>query len=144
MTQSAGYSGTPLPRKLGIKAGHRVLLSGAPPAFTFDSLPADVELDRAPADGRYDVILVFCPDAAALHAIFMPLKALLHPTSALWIGWTKQASKIPTDLTEADVRCYGLEHGLVDVKVCSIDSRWSGLTFVYRVIDRPTVSSTQA
>jgi hypothetical protein len=149
-----GYSGTPLPTKLGIKAGHRVILAGAPPTFELGGMPEDVEVDASHAAGgdlqgelhheRYDVVLGFCPDRATLLRCFDGWKAALDPASALWIAWPKKASRVPTDLTEAAVREHGLTHGLVDVKICAVDAVWSGLKLVYRTADRPTVSRTQA
>ena len=150
--ESIGYSGTPLPKKLGIKAGHRILVVGAPAGFDLGRLPEDVELDRGGGDqrggkqgtDRYDVVLAFCPDQATLERRFAPLKRRLDPASALWIAWPKKASKVPTDLTEGGVREHGLALGLVDVKICAVDLVWSGLKFVYRTADRPNLSRIQA
>jgi len=144
---STGYSGTPLPKKLGIKAGHRVLIVNIPGGFELGALPEDVEVDRSTnqdATDRYDVVLAFCPDQAALERWFAPLKQRLDPASALWIAWPKKASKVPTDLTEDAVRERGLALGLVDVKICAVDLVWSGLKFVYRTADRPNLSRIQA
>jgi len=145
--ESIGYSGTPLPKKLGIKAGHRILVVGAPAGFDLGRLPEDVELaqrDREEGTDRYDVVLAFCPDQATLERRFAPLKRRLDPASALWIAWPKKASKVPTDLTEGGVREHGLALGLVDVKICAVDLVWSGLKFVYRTADRPNLSRIQA
>jgi len=145
--ESIGYSGTPLPKKLGIKAGHRILVVGAPAGFDLGRLPEDVELaqrDREEGTDRYDVVLAFCPDQATLERRFAPLKRRLDPASALWIAWPKKASKVPTDLTEDAVRERGLALGLVDVKICAVDLVWSGLKFVYRTADRPNLSRIQA
>jgi hypothetical protein len=133
---TAGYSGTPLPRKLGIKPGHRVLLSGAPDGFELD-VP---DVHRRAAAGAYDVILAFCPDKAALVRRFDRLRPLLDPAGGLWIAWPKKASGMRTDLTDGDVREYGLGAGLVDNKVCAVDATWSGLRFVVRLADRPRVT----
>ena len=143
----AGYSGTPLPKKLGIKAGQRILVVNAPVGFDLGGLPEDVELaqrDREEGTDRYDVVLAFCPDQATLERRFAPLKRRLDPASALWIAWPKKASKVPTDLTEGGVREHGLALGLVDVKICAVDLVWSGLKFVYRTADRPNLSRIQA
>ena len=145
--ESIGYSGTPLPKKLGIMAGHRILVVGAPAGFDLGRLPEDVELaqrDREEGTDRYDVVLAFCPDQATLERRFAPLKRRLDPASALWIAWPKKASKVPTDLTEGGVREHGLALGLVDVKICAVDLVWSGLKFVYRTADRPNLSRIQA
>jgi len=145
---SAGYSGTPLPRKLGIKHGHRVLLAAAPRGFDLGPLPGGVDLVTGEPVGLggepFDVVLGFCRDGAELVASFAPLAARLGPASSLWVAWPKKASKVPTDLDENVVRGHGLEVGLVDVKVAAIDEVWSGLKFVYRLSDRAKVSSTQA
>ncbi|MGP3910777.1 hypothetical protein OHA25_42895 [Nonomuraea sp. NBC_00507] len=130
----AGYSGTPLPRKLGVKPGHRVLAIAAPDGLDLGEPGADVHrsADRDP----YDVILVFCADFAALHEAFPGAMARLTKNGGLWVCWPKRASKIPTDLSENPIRDYGLSMGLVDNKVAAIDATWSGLRFVYRVADR--------
>jgi hypothetical protein len=135
----AGYSGTPLVRKLGIAAGHRVLLAGAPADLALTPLPDGVTIDRSAGPAhRYDVVLACCPDAVALDELWTALHPLTTTAGALWIGWYKRAAKIPTDLDENVVRDYGLRHGRVDVKVCAIDERWSGLKFVVRLTDRIT------
>jgi hypothetical protein len=133
---SAGYSGTPLPRKLGVKPGSRVLLAGAPAGFTLGELPGDVAVHRRAGAGGYDVILAFCPDLAALRRQFTPLSRRLTTAGGLWIAWPKKASGVPTDLTENVVREHGLSVGLVDVKVAAVDATWGGLKFVVRLRDR--------
>ena len=136
MTSTVGYSGTPLPRKLGIKAGSRVLVVGAPDGFSLGELPTDVVLHSRPGAGPYDVVLAFCPDSAALHRRFAPLAARLTPAGALWVAWPKRSSKVPTDLDENVVREHGLAAGLVDVKVAAVDAVYGGLKFVVRLRDR--------
>ncbi|HUH13317.1 MAG TPA: DUF3052 family protein [Longimicrobiales bacterium] len=135
----AGYSGTPLPRKLGIKDGHRVLLSGAPAGFrdTLGTLPGDVTLATRAARRDFDVILLFAKDEARLAARLAALKERIHSAGAIWLCWPKKASGVRTDLDGNVVRGTGLAAGLVDVKVCAVDETWSGLRFVYRVADRP-------
>lgn len=127
----AGYSGTPLPRKLGIKPGHRVLVLGAPEGFALD----DVSV-RTTARGTADVILSFHERRAELARRMPRLRALMDPAAGLWIAWPKRASKRPTDLTEDVVRELALENTLVDNKVCAIDETWSGLRLVIRLRDR--------
>ncbi len=144
VSTSAGYSGTPLPRKLGIVAGAAVLLSGAPGSFDLGPLPDGVTVHRRRSRPRYDVVVGFCADRAALQAGFGPWKALLGPAGALWVAWPKKSSGLATDLGENDVREHALAGGLVDVKVCAVDGTWSGLKLVYRLSDRSRVSSTQA
>ena len=127
-----GYSGTPLPAKLGIKAGSRVLLDGAPAEIALDPLPGDVRLHRRPGTDPYDVVLLFTPDAARLHGRWPGLVARLETAGRLWVCWPKKSSGVPTDLTENVIRDYGLEQGLVDVKVCAVDETWSGLKMMIR------------
>ena len=136
----AGYSGTPLPRKLGIRAGHRIALLGAPAGYaeTLGPLPEGVEVreDAAPGAGL-DLVHLFAADGAALDAAWADAAASLHPAGALWVSWPKRASGVPTDLTEDAVRARALARGLVDVKVCAVDAVWSGLKLVVRLRDRP-------
>jgi len=133
---SAGYSGTPLPRKLGIKPGSRVLLVSPPDRFELGELPGDVTLHSRPGQEPYDVVLAFCPDLAALHRRFVPLADRLTRAGALWIAWPKRSSGVRTDLNENVVRDVGLAAGLVDVKVAAVDAVWGGLKFVVRLRDR--------
>lgn len=143
---TAGYSGTPLPAKLGIKAGHRVLLSGAPAGFAEElgPLPGKVVVHRrATGADPYDVILGFCPDRATMIARFGGWQGRLDQAGGLWIAWPKRASGVATDLAESFVREYGLVRGLVDNKVAAVDPIWSGLRFVVRVADR-TRSATKS
>ena len=140
----AGYSPTPLAGKLGIKAGHRVLLDGSPANLRLGDLPADVIVHRRmvtspePYQVRepYQVIVCFCGDRARLENRWPRLHAATTTDGALWIAWPKRASGMATDLGESDVRDYVLTHGRVDVKVCAIDAVWSGLKNVIRVADR--------
>jgi hypothetical protein len=132
----AGYSGTPLHRKLGIAPGSAVLLDGTPGGFDLD-VPDGVRVSRRPGSGPYDVILCFCPDRARLVRRWAALHPLTTTAGALWIAWPKRASGIPTDLDENVVRDHALAHGRVDVKVCAVDETWSGLKHVVRKTDRP-------
>jgi hypothetical protein len=134
----AGYSGTPLPRKLGIKPGHRVLALSAPEGFvdgTLGELPDGVEVRRS-ARGKADVIVSFHDRRAPLARRMPQLRGLMEPAAGLWIAWPKRASGVPTDLTEDVVRELALENRLVDNKVCAIDETWSGLRLVIRLADR--------
>jgi hypothetical protein len=135
----AGYSGTPLPKKLGIKPGHRVALDGAPPDFsrTLGALPEGVALVAASQRGPFDVVVTFSSSAAKLETRLAALAKKLDPAGSLWAAWPKKASGVPTDLTEGIVQKLGLALGLVDNKVCAIDDTWSGLRFVVRLADRP-------
>lgn len=141
MTSAApapGYSGTPLPKKLGIKTGHRVLFHDAPQGFDPQPLPDEVTVDRQAGDHEYDVILAFVPDRAALAESYETLPAKLVKNGALWICWPKKASKIETDVSETVVRdeALALPIDLVDVKIAAIDATWSGLKLVYRLTHR--------
>lgn len=133
---TAGYSSTPLHRKLGVKPGSRVLLSAAPPGFALDHTPSDAVVHTRAAGSPYDVIVAFCPDRARLDRRFAPLSGRLTTAGALWVAWPKRASGVDTDLDENVVRDVGLAEGLVDVKVIAIDDTWSGLKFVRRLRDR--------
>jgi hypothetical protein len=135
---AAGYSSTPLPRKLGIREGSRVLVVNAPDGFaaTLGELPPGAEL-LASGAGDLDVIVLFVLDVAALRVQFAYLAAALQPAGGLWIAWPKRGSGVAGDLDENSVREVGLKAGLVDTKVCAIDATWSGLRFVWRLRDRP-------
>jgi hypothetical protein len=127
---TAGYSGTPLPRKLGIKPGHRLALLGAPDGFELE-LPEDVSVRRR-AGGKADVILTFHTERTELEDRLPKLRAMMEPAAGLWIAWPKRASKVPTDITEDVLREIALPTGLVDNKVCAVDETWSGLRLVIR------------
>jgi hypothetical protein len=133
----AGYSGTPLPKKLGIKEGSRIALVNAPKVFPTElgELPDNVQLIKRPAKSL-DIILLFVLTEQALMRDFAKLAAKLVSNGMLWIAWPKKNSGVKTDLSEDRVRQIGLDAGLVDVKVCAIDDTWSGLKFVYRLKDR--------
>jgi len=138
----AGYSGTSLIKKLGIKEGFRVTFVDAPKDFDKDlgPLPANVRV-LARARRPMDFILLFAKSAATLERDFARSAALLSPTGMLWVSWSKKASGVATDLSENNVRDIGLNAGLVDVKVCAVNDIWSGLKFVYRLRDRPRIRS---
>jgi hypothetical protein len=135
----AGYSQTPLAKKLGIKAGHRVLIVNASKAFssTLGAVPEGVSLTTRIGKKPYDVAVAFFMAVRDLEGSFATLVEHMLPTGGLWIGWPKKAARIQTDLDEKHVRRVGLASGLVDNKVCAIDETWSGLRFVMRVRDRP-------
>jgi hypothetical protein len=149
----AGYSGTPLPKKLGIKPGARLLRVNPPeglddwlaplpegvrelPARAAGKRAAKAGAEADARDGPADVILFFTTQASELAARFGALAARLHPAGGLWVGWPKKSAKVPTDLDENRVRAVGLAAGLVDNKVCAISEVWSGLRFVVRLKDR--------
>jgi len=137
---SAGYSGTPLVKKLGIKEGFRVALVGAPNGFQseLEDLPDGVSFITS-VKGQLDFVLFFARSRLELARNFSRLAAKLKPAGMLWIAWPKRASGIATDLSDGVVREIGLDAGLVDVKVCAVNQVWSGLKFVIRVKDRPKI-----
>ena len=135
----AGYSGTPLAKKLGIREGHRIGWEGAPAGFAelVDPGPA-VTVDLGLADERsYDVVVVFLPELAAVRGVLRRFRPLLRWNGGLWLAWPKLTGNLASDIRESDVRRAGPEGGLVDNKICAIDGDWSGLRFVYRKEDRP-------
>ncbi len=133
----AGYSGTPLVKKLGINDGAMVALLAAPANFaqTLAPLPDGVEV-REQARGKLDVIVFFATRERELARRFPVMARALQPAGGLWVAWPKKASCVATDLTFDPVQQTGLDCGLVDNKVCAIDETWSALRFVYRVADR--------
>ena len=136
VSPGAGYSGTPLARKLGIRDGHAVVFARAPDGFAESlDLPAGVDV-RTRARGPLDVAVLFTTRRADLVRRFPALARAVHPDGALWVAWPKRSSGVETDLAEGVVQRVGLDAGLVDNKVCAIDEMWSGLRFVYRLSDR--------
>jgi hypothetical protein len=138
---TAGYSGTPLVSKLGIKPGATLGLIGAPDGFdgTLGELPGGVTVRRR-LQGRLDVIVAFYVARSALERRLPALRGALQPAGGLWLAWPKRASGVATDLSDTVVRELGLAAGLVDNKVCAIDAVWSGLRLVYRLRDRPAAT----
>jgi hypothetical protein len=134
----AGYSGTPLPRKLGIAEGDRVSIIDAPAPLPegLRELPRGVSV-RTTARGRADVAVCFVTARTALERRFGSLKRAIAFDGRLWFAWPKRSSGVDTDVTEDVVREVALANGLVDNKVCAIDETWSGLQLVFRVSDRP-------
>ncbi len=134
-TASAGYSGTPLPQKLGLKSGMRFLALNAPPEL--ERIPTRaLDLQRLARVTYFDCALAFATTERALAAVFAKLPSKLVDAGMIWIAWPKKTSGMATELTEDVVRRAGLDAGLVDVKVCAIDATWSGLKFVRRLRDR--------
>jgi hypothetical protein len=122
----SGYSGTPLPRKLGIKPGHRVVLLDAPDGF---DATLGVTVDGLPPS---DVIVWFVTERTELAGRLAAVRARMTQNGGLWIAWPKRAAKVLTDITEDVIREVALPTGLVDNKVCAIDATWSGLRLVIR------------
>lgn len=127
----AGYSGTPLERKLGVKPDHVVYLDGAPDTFDLEA-PTTRRLPR-----HLEISLTFHTSAAKLTRRMPQLIERTAPAGMIWVCWPKKAAKVATDIDENVVRRVGLDSGVVDVKVCAIDEVWSGLKFVRRLADRP-------
>jgi hypothetical protein len=138
LTGHKDYSGTPLPKKLGIKSGSRLVLVGAPEGFerTLGELPPGVTV-LTRAAGVVDVAVVFATRESTLTRRVPPLVRALAPNGGLWIAWPKKASKVVTDLTFDAVQRMGLDAGLVDNKSASIDDIFQAMRFVYRLKDRP-------
>ena len=134
----AGYSETPLARKLGIKENQRIALVNAPKNFQEElgSLPAGAVV-VAGLQSSLDLILFFAGSQSELLKNFARLAARLVPNGMLWVAWPKKSSGIKTELSFEVVQRVGLEEGLVDTKVCAVNDVWSGLRFVIRVKDRP-------
>jgi hypothetical protein len=134
----AGYSGTPLAKKLGIKPGARLQLLNTPLQFeaALGALPEGVERTVANTDQQADMVIAFHTSAAALSEAFPSHARSTKADGALWIAWPKRASGVSTDLNENLLRDIGLPTGMVDNKVCAIDETWSGLRFVVRKENR--------
>lgn len=132
-----GYSGTPLPKKLGIKDGFNVRLIDAP-SDVVTELQSSLNKCASPEDGKtpLDFAMLFTKSSTALKREFPRIAKNLTAAGMLWISWPKKTSGVPTDLNENIVRDIGLAAGLVDVKVCAVTDVWSGLKFVRRVKDR--------
>lgn len=130
------YSGTPLPQKLGVKAGSTLAVRRAPPDFAaaLGELPPGSKLVPRLA-GSPAVIVLFCRALAELRADWAAAVACLAERGSLWVAWPKRASGLTTDLTDGVVRAFGLDQGLVDTKVCAIDAVWSGLRFSRRAVE---------
>ena len=139
----AGYSGTPLLKKLGVKNSMRGLLVAAPdtvkPLHDFSEWQAvkKPKTLRGATGGPYDYIHFFSADARVLEGALSAFKAMLVPNGMIWISWPKKASGVASTITEDVVRNTALDLGLVDVKVCAVDEIWSGLKLVIPLKDRP-------
>ncbi|WP_027391247.1 hypothetical protein [Aquimarina latercula] len=134
----AGYSGTPLAKKLGIKEGCTILLYNRPDHYwnLFSDLPDKIKELKMAKNEQADFIHVFCKTIIELEKIIPIYKTALKKTGMLWVSWPKGSSKITTNLKRELIRTHVLQIGLVDIKVAAVDDDWSGLKFVYRVSDR--------
>jgi hypothetical protein len=131
-----GYSGTPLPKKLGIKPGFRVRLANAPADVRTELRSALAECTVAKQGDALDFAMMFTKSREELASEFTQMAKPLAPAGMLWVSWPKKSSGMASDLDENVVRGIGLNAGLVDVKVCAVTEVWSGLKFVRRVKDR--------
>jgi hypothetical protein len=129
----AGYSSTPLPSKLGIRAGFAVHVAGAPSGYLklLEPLPAGVTFPPR-LSSTTDLVHVFSARKSELARYLKTCRSKLRPTAVLWVSWPKQSAKVPTDITEDTIRELALPLGLVDVKVCAVTDVWSGLKLVVR------------
>ncbi len=138
----AGYSGTPLLKKLGVKAGQKALLFQVPENVTDLHEYAEFSSCKRPKTWRgvsgsdYDYVHLFTKDGADLQKQMPRLHELIVPNGMIWVSWPKKASKVPSTADEGLVRSLALKNGLVDVKVCAVDEVWSGLKLVIRLRDR--------
>ena len=129
----SGYSGTPLAKKLGIKPGSRLAVSGAPKNYAelLAPLPEGVRFERS-LGANTDIAHVFATQRAKLSAALRQALGKMKPNAAIWVSWPKKAAKVDTDITEDTIREIALPMGLVDIKVCAVDETWSGLKLVLR------------
>ncbi|MEM8789163.1 MAG: DUF3052 family protein [Pseudomonadota bacterium] len=129
----AGYSGTPLAKKLSLKDGLRTRFEAMPDSVRAEIEAADLSLpDWDGSPGALDALHIFSTDAAALRARLTAARDQIAQTGFIWVSWPKKPSKMPTDITEDEIRAIALPMGLVDVKVCAIDTTWSGLKLMIR------------
>ena len=137
----AGYSGTPLVKKLGIKAGFNIMFVNAPRGFSDEvDLPPGVTI-YSRSRGPLDFAHLFVKSEKELRRNFSDYAKKLNATGMIWVSWPKKSSGVTTDLSENTVRAIGLAAGLVDVKICAVDDVWSGLKFVFRLKDRAHLKS---
>lgn len=132
-----GYSGTPLYKKLGIRANHRVYLRDAPENYPslLGDLPENVTFPDS-LNEKADIIHIFATRAEEMENALFQFKDKIKDNGSIWVSWYKKSAKIPTDITEDIIRDTALPLGLVDIKVCAVDEKWSGLKLVIRVENR--------
>jgi hypothetical protein len=135
---AAGYSATPLVKKLGLKPGFKILVMNEPENYLtlLQNLPDGIVMMKHPEPGL-DMIHFFVVQARELFKDLPVLKKLIASNGMIWVSWPKKSSKLPTDITEDTIRELAIRTGLVDVKVCAIDEVWSGLKLVIPLKDRP-------
>ena len=141
----AGYSGTPLVKKLGIQEGTKLFLAGAPENYLkwIAPLPKGVTVSARMSSGVH-LVHLFCTEKSQLLKLLRACLAKLKPNGVIWVSWPKKAAKVPTDITEDTIRALALPLGLVDIKVCAVDEVWSGLKLVIRKENRKPVSALRA
>lgn len=135
----AGYSGTPLYKKLGYKVGQDVCLLNEPEDYKtwLQDPPFEINFKDLEDCASADLIHIFCKNEADLHNLLLVVKPKMDMKGMIWVSWIKKASKnFKWTITDMDVRNFGLSIGLVDVKVCAVSEDWSGLKFMYRKADR--------
>ena len=141
-TQPAGYSGTPLAKKLGIRAGARLYLHAAPPNYLqlIAPAPEGVRAVRR-IDAHTDLVHLFATRRAQLDKALHGARTAMRADAVVWVSWPKKASRVPTDISEDVIRELALPLGLVDIKVCAVDETWSGLKLMLRRSERPTATA---
>lgn len=134
---TTGYSGTPLSKKLGIKPGMNVVAIGAPDGYLelLAPIPDGVNISSEPQNGP-DILHIFTNARDGMLRSLAEGKAMIRQDGAIWVSWYKKAARLPTEITEDDIRDAALALGLVDVKVCAVDEKWSGLKLVIRKENR--------
>jgi len=132
----AGYSGTPLLKKLGIKPGYKMIIIGEPALYWDWLSPLPEGADVKPKSDEVDFVHLFVKERKIFEREFLRHKKRLKKDGMFWISWPKKSSKVLSDLDETIIREFGLKNGLVDVKVCAVDETWSGLKFMFRLKDR--------
>lgn len=133
---TTGYSGTPLLKKLGIKANMSILLIKEPLNY-FELLEKDISKQYCKKNEQPDFVHLFTKTKKDFETEMEKLKALLKPTTVIWVSWLKKNAGIPTDVTEDVIRNYALQNDLVDIKVCAVSDKWSGLKLVVPLAKRP-------
>ena len=141
---AAGYSGTPLARKLGIKEGQKLGLACSPEGWEVGGLPDGVVVSSPTPDCSWDVVVAFFADRTSMAAALPDLSLSIDVNGALWLAWPRRAGGHRSDITDSGVRELALPMGLVDVKVAALDNDWSGLKFVWRKELRPDISKARS
>lgn len=134
---SAGYSGTPLVRKIGVREGHHLTLVGAPVGWAIEGLPKEVRISQDRTETGADVVIAFFSDFATLQRELPSLVHTIVSDGAIWVAWPRRAGGHRSDITDNGIRTVVLPIGLVDVKVAALDDDWSGLKMVWRKERRP-------